>query len=506
MSKVGELVIPQFKERDIFWTNSNEKHSDEVQNSFRGILRLSPNDDGTLEERNSANLYNDSELLDVYYEDTVETAFHSQFVRASSSDGYLIDLRVTQNYLEFDNLNVIGPSFQSKLRVYTKNEESIVIDKTTCLPSLVNDKAKLGNDTSIAADYLDPSVTANADDTYILINRSNDKRVFEYAQVRSMIEEIANESLIDYQTVPTGAIQYVPIDMEQYNKMIAVGKPNNYYRKDSGDANDPITRDYLVCDGSLYRNEDFPELAKVLRGETIKYWVLEGGKMVEKEHVNDYNKTGKYFRVPDLRRMFIKSVFIPDTKDLVDQPWSTTGTWMCDNRPQFEKGRQVQDHRHFVTSAHYQDNPNMDSFPQVAVKNTATGEWQLGATVNDANPKPGVLSPKNNMNMWKFSTFGQWYGVGNYGWACVNELVPSNPCGYFLSYPEEYDFQTMSHEANVGLSSEDISTFATNVTTDEQLSYNNRTEYVKFVGTNAMNSYGYENVPEYVAMLPLIHI
>lgn len=504
MSKVGELIIPQFKERDMFWTNttSNESFSYEVQYSFRGILRLSPNDDGTLEERNSANLYGDNELLDVYYEDSVATAFHTQFVRASSSDGYLIDFRVTQNYLEFDNLNVIGPSFQAKLRVYTKNEESIIIDGTTCLPSLVNDKAKLGNDTSIATDYVDPSVTSNADDTYILVNRSKEKRVFEYAQVRSMIEEIINESLIDYQTVPTGAIQYVPIDMEQYNKMIAVGKPNNYYRKNSGDANDPITRDYLVCDGSLYRNEDFPELAKILNGEKITYWDANGKKQ---EHYNDYSKS-KTFRVPDLRRMFIKSVYIPDTKDIIDHPWSITGTWMSDNRPQYEKGRQIQDHRHFVTSAHYQDNPNMDSFPQVAVKNNANGEWQLGATLNDTNPKPGVLSPKNNMNMWKFSTFGQWYGVGNYGWTCASELVPANPCGYFLSYPQDYDFQTMSHEANVGLSSEDISSFATTLTSDEQLNYNNRTEYVKFVGTNAADSYGYENVPEYVAMLPLIHI
>lgn len=505
MAEVGGFTIPRFKERTMYWTlpDKNEQFSYEVSESFRGILRLSPNDDGTLEERNSVNLYGEDETLDVYYKDPVDLL--NQFVRASTSDGYLVDLRFGEDSIEFDNLYVIGASFQSQLRVYTKNKESIILDDVTCLPSSYNEKASLGDYKSLSIDHVDIDDETNAADTYILVNRSKEKRVFQFEQIRNIIDEIIDQSLLDLQTVPTGAIQYTPIDLKQYTEMISVGKPNNYYRIGSSTPNDPIVRDYLPCDGSLYKNKDFPELAKILKGEKVVYWELdkEKNKMVKKEHINDYS-VEKNFRVPDLRRVFIKSVYIPENKDQLKNSWCETGSWMSDNRPQYDKGKTIQDHRHFITSAHYQENPNMDSFPQVAVKNG--DEWTLGASIGDSNPKPGVLSPKNNMNMWRMSTFGDWYNVGRYGWSGTTQLVPSNPCGYFLSFPQEYDHQSMSHEANVGITSEDIPSFVTEIADDNDISYNNRTEYVKFVNTGASSSYGYENVPEYVAMLPLIHI
>lgn len=520
MAEVGDFIIPQFKEKTIYWMSGVNQFSYPVSSSFRGILRISPNDSGSLLEKNSSVAFGADETLDVYYKDVTEDDLEQQFLRTSTSDGYFIDLRFTKNQVEFDNLYVIGPSFQSKLRVYTKNDEAIVIDKINCLPSKVNESTAaraIGNYESLMVDYVDTDVHNDLDQTYVLMNRNiQNKRTFDYERISSVIKELIMESLLDLQTVPTGCIQYVPVNLEQYTEMLKLGKPNEYYMTANKKvANDPIIRDYLICDGSLYRNKDFPELSKILRDQKITYWEYdpEKDKEVKKEWYNnsEWIKTNApehelEFRVPDLRRMFIKSVVIPEDLDLLDsQPWSETGNWMNDNRPMLEENMKADKHRHFVASAHYQSNPNLSEVAQVASKHKETGEWVLGTSLGDPNPKPGVLAPKNMMNYWKECGFGVWYNPSRYSLGCAEQRVPANTCGYFLSIPQDYDFQN-PFNANIGLSSEDITSCVWQPVKDDQISYNERTEYTQYVGTGADETYGKENAPEFCAMLPIIHI
>lgn len=519
MAEVGDFIIPQFKEKTIYWISGSNQFSYPISSSFRGILRISPNDSGSLLEKNSIEAFGPDETLEVYYKDPTEEDLEQQFLRTSTSDGYFVDLRFTKNQVEFDNLYVIGPSFQSKLRVYTKNDEGIVIDKINYLPTQPNDATAAkasGSYDSLMVDYVDTDAHDNLDQTYVLMNRRTEKyRTFGYHQITSIIKELIMESLLDLQTVPTGAVQYVPMNLEQYTAMLKLGKPNEFYRTGADKvSNDPIIRDYLICDGSLYRNKDFPELSKVLRDQKITYWELDRtkNKEVKKEWYNNFkwiqqNAPGhEYeFRVPDLRRMFIKSVVIPEDLDLLDkQPWTETGNWMSDNRPMLEENKKGDTHRHFVASAHYQSNPNLDTFAQVASK--VNGEWVLGASLGDSNPKPGVLAPKNMMNYWKECGFGIWYNPGRYSMGCAGASVPANTCGYFLSIPQDYDYQNRPFNANIGLSSEDITSCVWQPVKDDQISYNDRTEYTQYVGTGADETYGKENAPEFCAMLPIIHI
>lgn len=510
MAEVGNITIPQFKDKTIYWTSGNQQVSYPVSRSFRGILRLSPNDDGTLKEDNSNSLFGEDATLDIYYKDSVEDELQSQFVRTSTSDGYFIDWRLTQYQTEFNNLYIIGPSYQDQLRVYTKTQQGIVLDGYNYLPVKVNPYVTAqaeGSLANLSKDVVSTDITARGDLTYLLVNEQiKEKRIFEYRQIRSIIQELVLESMLDLCTTPTGAIHYVPIKLSEYNKLMAQGRPNNFKNATGNGSNDPIIRDYLVCDGSLYRNIDFPELAKVLRDEVITYWEPVNGVMVKKTHQNDYSKS-KYFRVPDLRRTFIKSVYLTNNGTELDNPWCETGHWMNDTRPEYAEGKTADNHRHFIASAHYQSAPNMSQFPQVAYKDKTTGEWAIGTGAGDINPQPGVLSPANKANtMWKLAGFGSWYNVGRFGEGCRDGyVVPANNCNYFLSTPKEFDFQDPKISANYVLSSEDFSSCLQNPTKDTQISYNDL-EYADFATTPAVDSYGMENTPEYYAMLPLIKI
>lgn len=518
MAEVGNFIIPQFKDKTIYWTSGNTQISYPINRSFRGILRLSPNDDRSLLEKSNVKISEDNDTLGIYYKDSIENELNSQLIRTSTSDGYFVDWRLSRYQVEFNNLFVIGPAFQSQLRVYTKTEQGIVMDGKNYLPAKANPHIQAqaeGTTDSISKDVIPTNLTDKGDLTYLLVNSQiKDKRIFEYKQVRSIIEEIIVESMLDLCTTPTGSIHYTPINIEQYNKLLKTGHPNKAKNIANTDNNISIIRDYLVCDGSLYYNKDFPELAKVLKGEKIIYWEYDEASkaMIKKTHINDYGQDDeddkKVFRVPDLRRMFLKSSYIPTNRDELDNPWCETGNWMNDTRPQFENNKSYDSHRHFITSAHYQDYPNLSAFSQVAYKDAETGRWGIGTSVTDKNPKPGVLAPKNNMAMWRRCGYGTWYDIDRYGDdAATGYRVPGNTCGYFLSIPQEFDYQNpANYNANIVLSSEDFSSCLQNPTSDNDIDYNNHSEYVNFSQGSAASSYGMENTPEYYAMLPLIKI
>lgn len=525
MAEVEEnFVIPQFREKTIYFTSENQEFSYPVSSSYRGILRLSPNDNGTLREKNTLDLYNESDAIEMYYQDSLQDIIDQQFIKTSTSDGFFVDFRLNDFHAEFDNLYVIGPAKFNKVCIFTTSDEALVVDRVTYFPAKVNTKYLAAaeseedfNKDTIPVDYHDLH-----DTTYALVSNGTSARNFEYEQMTELVKKLIVEALIDLKTIPTGSIQYVPITIKEYNKLIVEGRPNRYYCEDGTSKTDPIIRDYLICDGSLYNNEDFPELAKVLNGEIITYWVLgSDGKMIKKIHKNDYGK-GTKFRVPDLRRMFIKSVVLGQenatTSDYDstnnNQAWGRTGIWTADARPILEEDKTADNHRHYITTGFYQNTSLWDGirFSKVANKAqyTENQSQQYTYELNTTDP-PGVLAPQNGQSSWAWGRYGRWYNVSRYSAGCSVQLVEANPCAYFLSIPQEYDFQNPTLDANLGLSSDEILSCVQEPAIDENtgeenVSYNDHTEYVQYAETAEADTYGMENAPEFFCMLPLIKI
>ena len=76
---------------------------------------------------------------------------------------------------------------------------------------------------------------------------------------------------------------------------------------------------------------------------------------------------------------------------------------------------------------------------------------------------------------------------------------------YSLSIPKEFNYQTRNISADVGLSSENITTALMNPSSDSEISYNELDEYVPYL-TQTKETYGMENAPEFFCGLPLIKI
>lgn len=501
----GQLVIPKFREKIIHWTTTGGTEvSYPVSASYKGILRLSPNDDATLMEQEPMVAFN--EEVENYYRDSIDPAITQQFIRISTSDGYFVGLRLSQYELESDDIYVIGPAKFELLRIYAEKDNAFKIKQNTALPARVNQDTtvQITADEKIDEDISGVDVHNTLDRSAILISHDLEERNFVYQQTTQLIRELVIESLLDLSTVPTGSIHFTPISIAEYKKLIQKGYPNNYFQKENSTTpNDPIIRDYLVCDGSLYRNVDYPELAKVLEGERIDYWALdsEKGRMVQETHYNDYGTSThddgeKVFRVPDLRARFIKSLFL--SRDLADSAWNETGMYSNDARP-VKSASTVDNHVHYVGSAFWQPAPNNKDYATVAEEDKKTGKWKL-------KDKPGVIAPTNGGLERAAGSYGNGYWGDHYSWGCVKQSVWVNNAGYFLSIPAEYDYQTPNCVANVGLSSVDIVSCVEKPTQDSQVSYNKYKDFNQYTSTGAADSYGMENVPEFYCMLPLIKI
>lgn len=501
----GQLVIPKFREKIIHWaTTGGTEVSYPVSTSYKGILRLSPNDDATLMEQEPMVAFN--EEVENYYRDSIDPAITQQFMRISTSDGYFVGLRLSQYELESDDIYVIGPAKFDMLRLYAEKDNAFKIKQNTALPARVNPDTtvQITADGKIMEDISGVNVHDTLDRSAILISHDLEERNFVYQQTTQLIRELVIESLLDLSTVPTGSIHFTPISIAEYKKMITKGYPNNYFQKENSTTpNDPIIRDYLVCDGSLYRNVDYPELAKVLEGERIDYWYLdsEKGRMVQKTYYNNYgtdnhDENQKVFRVPDLRARFIKSLYLD--RDLANAAWNETGMYSNDARP-VKSASTVDNHVHYVASAFYQPAPNNSDYATVATEDKKTGKWTLGT-------KPGVIAPTNAGLEREVASYGDGYATYRYSGRCIKQNVWMNNSGYFLSIPAEYDYQNPNCVANVGLSSVDIVSCVEKPTADTQVSYNKYKDFKQYVGTGAADSYGMENVPEFYCMLPLIKI
>lgn len=500
-----QFVIPKFREKIIHWTTTGGTEvSYPISSSYKGILRLSPNDDLTLLEKQPIKVYDDG--ITNFYRDSIVPAITQQFIRISVSDGYFVDLRLSQYDLEADNAYVIGPAKFEMLRLYAKQDNAFKINSDTAFPARVNlnTNALITSDTKINEDISGVDVHNSLDQSYLLVSHGLEERIFEYQQTTQLIRELVIEALLDLATIPTGSIHFVPISVKQYEEMIKKGRPNSYFLLDEKTPNDPIMRDYLICDGSLYNNTDFPELAKILEGERIDYWRLDSakGRLVQQTYYNDYGekdqKDKKVFRVPDLRARFIKSLFLD--RNLVGMYWNETGLYTNDTRP-VKSASTTDNHVHFITSGFYQQDPGPQvvNYQQVATIDKLHDKWSLS---NNA----GVLAPENKNQQRTPGWWGWWYNVHRYSDGCAKQAAYTNTSGYFLSIPAEYDYQNPNCIPDVGLSSVNMVSCVDPLTSDTQISYNKRKDFNKYVGTGAANSYGMENTPEFFCMLPLIKI
>lgn len=499
------FVIPKIREKVIYWqTAGGAEVSYPVSASYKGILRLSPNDDATLVEKEPLRLYD--EETENHYRDSIDPAITQQFIRVSTSDGYFVGLRLSQQDVESKDIYVIGPAKFDMVRLYTTKNNAFKLKKNTALPGRVNtiQSALIGNGADILKDVSGVDAKSELDQSYILASRSLSEREFTYIQTTQLIRDLVTEALLDLATIPTGSIHYTPISIAEYAKLLKTGKPNSYYKTDNKETpNDPIIRDYLICDGCLYKNEDFPELAKILEGTRVDYWRYDTSKqrMVQATYLNDYS-TAKQFRVPDLRARFIKSIILD--KALAADDNNLTGKYNIDARPVNGNGV-IDNHVHFITTGFYQKEPELNNYTTVAEIKKETGKRDKWTLLTNGNA--GVLHPHNVDPLGAAAQFGWDYDSGRFGPWCSTCTIYPNGTQYFLSTPQEYDPQNNVCTPNVGLSSDDMYSCKEKPSNDTEISYNKRTDYNKYVAdTQAIESYGMENTPECYCMLPLIKI
>ena len=287
-----------------------------ISSSYAGILRLSPNSSSTLLDLDNAITLTE-ELEDYFhYEDDVTTALNNQFVTVSTSDGVLLDMSIRNDAIQFNNLYVLGALKTPNLVVYQNENNTFNIgginmpnkhldkgDYTTNIPSTysIDDGTVIGE-----------ALSDKLDDYYFLINTSEDGEPtkFEFENVRTLIKKFTDEALAELNSLPTGSIHWIPVNIKQYEALL--NKDTNRHNSDDLNAN-TLIRDFLLCDGSRYKSKDFPELAKILNGERVVYWNYESNDAMVPFAETNENKENT-FRVPDLRSMFIKYI-VPDRID-----------------------------------------------------------------------------------------------------------------------------------------------------------------------------------------------
>lgn len=392
--------LPKFKEKVMYVSKNNSltktQTSYVISSSFKGIVRLSPNNHTTVNERVITQLsLNDEASLGTTYTDAIvfeDEALKStktdaditrRMIIGSDSDGYLVNFRIGIDDVEFDNLGVIGMAEAHRMEIFTKkqsNNDEILKLNESLMPALAQSSetsSPLDEDLIDAIhnklDQHKVVVTGNGDKSYLLYGVNNDgKRVFKYKQTQRFIKDLIMQALLDLQTIPTGSVHFVPVTIQQYKALLADGQtPNRYtYISESKEkVTDPIIRDFLLCDGRSYDTNDYPELAKILWGESVVKWTecnvnrvgYKGFYPVMEQ--NDYEKQEKdgkrkTFRVPDLRHMFISACQVkgslslesnPDTKVGGNEKYNIAGTYSPDNLPtNIKKDKPEDDHVHFI--------------------------------------------------------------------------------------------------------------------------------------------------------------
>lgn len=498
MADTGKgLIVPKYKDKTTYYQSElGFESSYPVSSSYKGILRLSPNDMASLAESDDVEIITD-EVTVFSYKDAIDNELETQYIKVSTSDGYLLDCRMGRYGAEFDNLYVLGPSKHKKVVLFAENAKGFRLGNNTYLPATSNQNltALIGSEENILKDIVE---TRTDSVSQVLVSHGATERVFDYESIYETVDNAILEVLLDMATEPTGSIHYFPISVSEYEKLLLKGRPNQFYclQKDAEGnkvENCPIIRDYLLCDGSLYKNIDFPELAKILDHEKIVYWQMDASKnrYVKKVWVNEYSQQ-KCFRVPDLRRMFLRAAYPDISKAGVDG--NEVGYWEPDHRPKCVKEMAEDNHTHCITSAFYTSRTVGGA---AVAKTEADGTELLTESV-------GVLAPSCEVG-WDAGP-----DKINKNFKCpsasVNATYQSNYYGsYTLCVPRDFNYQERNLSANVGLSSENITSVNYSPTNDSEISYNDLNEYESYL-TQTNETYGMENAPEFFCGLPLIRI
>lgn len=538
-----ECTLPKFKDKVMYVsTSDNKEQSYSISASFKGILRLSPNNLNSIyETSNMMDVPEEFVKIDTNYSDAIvfegDASINSfasidrRMIFVSDSDSYAVDLRISKTGVEFNNLNVVGISkFKHLTLFHTDDGKKSPPFKmgNTIMPYLHN---ILGDKTITHGkdyDVKDIDVkSADGDNSYILFgNDSNGERVFKYQKTKRFIEELVKEALLDLQTIPTGSIHFVPVSLSQYLTLMGDNKPNVYTSD-----NDPIIRDFLLCDGRRYNSRDFPELAKVLWNETVDYWRSDGGDYLHRyESINTFSKTEgeeKTFRVPDLRRMFISSIYAKgidgytenakiDKDEKIGSNVNRAGHWMPDNIPLGDEG-DIDNHFHFIAygtyspivsyhSSNYKHVKSNAKFTKVADDGSGVYEGYI-----EMNANPAILTLTNHLSWSYYTKLGPGFGTG------VGGLRRRDYWGYepfpaiaYMAGPRttENNIKNYNYSApSVGRTSLSMSNVLSETNTNDEAygTEKNKLNGETYVSLDE-NLYGYENSPKFFACLPLIKI
>lgn len=373
-----KIILPRFKDKVMYVPASQSSTKVDtsyvISSSFKGIVRLSPNNHNSTYERptyqlsltdenNLGTTYSDAILFD----NEVETAIKSEaditkrMIIGSDSDGYTIGFRVSKNNFEFDNLGVIGVTEANHLSIIssatTSNEDVLLLnnDRMPHIPNRVQEaiNIKTYSDVELKEEVTPQSynekevkITDGGDKSFLLLSllTGQGEKFNKYQRTSYLIREMIMEALMDFQTIPTGSIHWFPVTIEQFRNLVADngGKPNvSFTSHEQNETTDPLLRDFLLCDGRRYNNKDFPELAKILWKEPIRRWrkvqnsgtdymlpfwdtkcneygIKDTKKNPDGSDQEDASGKKLYehdytFRVPDLRHQFISSTYIDGT-------------------------------------------------------------------------------------------------------------------------------------------------------------------------------------------------
>lgn len=546
-------VLPIYKERRMTGRQDNGAgiSSYKIKNSYCGILRLSPNSSATLIENNNFTTEEDS-VSYINYRDNIEDLIDKQFIRVSSSDGVMLDMRISTNAIEYTNLYINGAvSTESGIVCYMNDDDVFQIGNLT-LPTTYNSKPTSSPKPN---KIYEPLTRENLKDGYILVNTAEDGQTpnFEFLNGIELIRSFVNDSMNELRSLPTGSIHWMPVSIKQYEELLnrkdAAGNNINAHNGNNLFA-DTIIRDFLLCDGSLYNIKDFPELAKILKGEKTRYWYKNGSYMVSE--VDDCIKTiadGKErpagtFRVPDMRSMFMQ--YLIPTLDMANKEGNNTGDYEIDSNkvPTLAVDRNSDLHYHYIVL----DSP----FTSVAGEHTKLSQnskINFGSTISGTDiglPVFNSSNPSTPLTRYGSGKIGTWEGRGGLGGGgchqqpCFGATGRSGPsyiyytylsnrnctvgghtCGYFLSSSKRYrggKNESLPLNNYHGVSSFNI-LMHTPITygTKDKINYTNNREVYNKTKTNQYVSsqngisgltkmYGKENTPEYFACLPLIKI
>lgn len=527
--------LPKFIDKIIYTNNQSYP----ISSSFRGILRLSPNDIESYKQRQLIQLNdqdkitygNKSNYADCinFGTDVVESSFtycdiDDTMILCTDSEGYAVGFRLSSNNPEFDNLGVIGTFETKTLQLFTKGDT---------------------NTFTINGQKMPIKAQEEKGESFLRMNNNE----WEYYSPNEFIEKTIIEVLRSFETIPTGSIHWCPVTIDQYKKLC---EKHNYTHNQTD--SDPLVRDFLVCDGRNYLCADFPELAKILKGEKVSTHTKVPKKDEDGNEISpiefyypssrddSYEQKNKihYFHVPDLRHMFISSVIakgIHGTSDNAgtdDKVSPDSGTYTPDCNADgitIDKNQ----HRHFTAygtwqvrgySDYVQVGANgyeyKDYYPNIKVQNKNISNNNPNPYIDlDYKPTtPVIPSGKIQKSSGKLPEFK----LGNNDIIGIMPLH-NHPYAYYTTGGSTASGGMIGFGQRIGENNRDSHTGVNSVSAAYFLSRPNFKKpalNVKFVGRSSYDidsydttskpedskavAHGHENTSEFYAMLPLIKI